>query len=82
MLAAYLLASWGWRTWEFAIALLLLGLYPESLVLVAAFGLLDDLVKVVSGSSVGDFVDRYAKLLTDACHCTFAFIDAWGFGGV
>jgi hypothetical protein len=28
LLGSHFLASWGWRTWEFAVALLLSELYP------------------------------------------------------
>jgi hypothetical protein len=28
LLASHALATWGWRTWEFAVALLLSDLYP------------------------------------------------------
>jgi hypothetical protein len=52
------LGQWGWRTWEFAVALILIELYPDTLLLVALYGLLDALVKLVTGSAIGSYIDR------------------------
>lgn len=54
------LARWGWRTWEFAVALILIQLFPTSLLLVSVFGLLDNIVRLAFGSVIGQFVDRWA----------------------
>lgn len=59
------LARWGWRTWEFAVALILIKLFPTSLLLVSIFGLLDNIVRLVFGSVIGQFVDRC--VLCDMC---------------
>jgi hypothetical protein len=53
------LARWGWRTWEFAVALILIKLFPASLLLVSVFGLLDNIVRLAFGSVIGQFVDRW-----------------------
>lgn len=41
--------------------LILIRLHPDSLLLVSAYGLLDNLVRVVSGAAVGRYVDRWAS---------------------
>jgi hypothetical protein len=46
--------------WEFSVALILIRLYPGSLLLVSAYGLADNLVRVAGGAHVGAFVDRRA----------------------
>lgn len=56
--ASHALSTWGQRMWEFAVGLIMLELYPSSLVLVSAFGLADGLAKVFSGSFVGRYIDR------------------------
>lgn len=58
MYASHALSTWGQRMWEFAVGLIMLELYPSSLVLVSAFGLADALAKVFSGSLVGSYIDR------------------------
>ena len=50
------------RSWEFLVGLVLLELYPQTLTLVAAFGLVDGLALVVFGGAVGEYVDRCAPL--------------------
>ncbi len=52
------LSTWDQRMWEFAIGLIMLEMCPSSLALVSAFGLVDSLAKVFSGSFVGSYVDR------------------------
>lgn len=56
--ASHALSTWGQRMWEFAVGLVMLELYPSSLVLVSAFGLADGLAKVFSGSFVGSYIDK------------------------
>ena len=58
--ASHLLSTWGQRMWEFAIGLIMLELYPSSLALVSAYGLVDGLAKVFSGSVIGSYIDRYS----------------------
>ncbi len=57
--AAYTLAIWGGRTWEFAVALFLLELVPQSLLLVSAYGLLDNATRFVLSPVVGSYLDRW-----------------------
>lgn len=56
--ASHALSTSGQRMWEFAVGLIMLELYPSSLVLVSAFGLADGLAKVFSGSFIGAYIDR------------------------
>ena len=51
------------RMWEFSIGLILLELRPDSLALVALFGLVDSLAKVIAGPYIGAYVDGYVMLL-------------------
>ncbi|KAL3139042.1 hypothetical protein ABBQ32_005843 [Trebouxia sp. C0010 RCD-2024] len=60
--ASHALSTWGQRMWEFAVGLIMLELYPSSLVLVSTFGLADGLAKVLSGSFVGGYIDKTARL--------------------
>ncbi len=55
---SYAMAAWAWRSWEFVVALVLIELYPNSLLMVSAYGLLDNVARVVLGPVVGGFVDR------------------------
>jgi hypothetical protein len=56
--ASYSVATWGWRTWEFAVVLILLHVRPNSLQLVSIYGILESLVAVVCGSAIGSYIDR------------------------
>jgi hypothetical protein len=42
-------------------ALILIKLFPTSLLLVSVFGLLDNIVRLLCGSLVGQYVDRWAS---------------------
>ena len=43
---------------EFTIALVLIELYPDSLLLVSLYGLLDNGIRVTLGSAMGGYIDR------------------------
>ncbi|KAF8060042.1 solute carrier family 40 member 1 [Scenedesmus sp. PABB004] len=60
--AAHALARAVWRTWEFAVALILMRLAPASLLLVSAYGLLEDVARLGAGPLVGGYVDRTERL--------------------
>jgi iron-regulated transporter 1 len=60
------------RSWEFAVALLLIDLYPDSLRLVAAYGIADNVVRVVLGSRVGSFISRFVPPFCAAASCSHA----------
>ncbi len=47
------------RMWEFSTGLILLDLHPDSLALIALFGLVDSLGQVLAGPYVGAYIDRH-----------------------
>ena len=51
---------------EFAIGLIMLELYPDSLALVSLFGLLDGGAQLLAGASIGQYVDRCAAAAGNA----------------
>eukprot|EP00035_Acanthoeca_spectabilis_P025979 m.460755 g.460755 ORF g.460755 m.460755 type:complete len:659 (-) comp22129_c0_seq1:23-1999(-) len=56
------LSAWGDRMWEFAIALLLISIWPGSLLLVALFGFTEAISVVLAGPVIGDWVDTSERL--------------------
>ena len=48
--------------WSFAVTLFLLRLFPESLLLVGIYGLIMQLVVIVFGTIVGDWVDNNPRI--------------------
>lgn len=60
--------------WEFSIGLILLDLHPESLALVALFGLIDSLAQVLAGPFVGAYIDRHA--IPSHVSCFLLFLNA------
>ena len=47
------LTSWGDRLWSFGLGLLLFRIYPENLRVIAAYGITNSLVSIISGSVIG-----------------------------
>lgn len=60
------------RSWEFLVGLVLLELFPRTLTLVAAFGVVDGLALVVFGGAVGEYVDRCGLLWSAAVSVWFS----------
>ncbi|KAK9815567.1 hypothetical protein WJX72_006024 [[Myrmecia] bisecta] len=60
--SSHALSTWGQRMWEFDVGLLMLELYPDSLLLVSAYGLVSSAVQVLLGAYVGSYVDRTPRL--------------------
>lgn len=56
------LSAWGDRMWEFAIALLLINIWPGSLLLVALYGLIVASAVVFCGPLIGEWVDHSNRL--------------------
>ena len=56
--ASHFLSTWGARAWEFAAGLVMLQLYPSSLLMVSVFGLCDAGAQVLLGPAVGAYIDR------------------------
>ena len=48
--------------WEFAIALLLINIWPDTMLLVALFGFTESVAVVFAGPIIGDWVDTHPRL--------------------
>lgn len=59
---SHTLSTWGQRSWEFAVGLLMLQLRPQSLALVSAYGLADSGAQVLTGAAVGSYLSRTGRL--------------------
>lgn len=70
LLVSQALATWGSRTWSFAVALLLLELLPGAgLAAVSAYGLADCGLRLLASPAVGRLVDRHDRLaVASACY--------------
>jgi len=56
------LTAWGDRLWSFGRSLLLVKIYPNDFRVVAANGLLDSLVNIIFGASIGNWIDSRERL--------------------
>ncbi|RWS27863.1 solute carrier family 40 member 1-like protein, partial [Leptotrombidium deliense] len=56
------LSSWGDRTWEFATGLLLIKLYPESLLLAAIQGILNSVAVIIFSPVIGRWIEKSPRL--------------------
>uniref|UniRef100_A0A8C5K1W9 Solute carrier family 40 member n=1 Tax=Jaculus jaculus TaxID=51337 RepID=A0A8C5K1W9_JACJA len=56
------LSTWGDRMWHFAVSVFLVELYGNSLLLTAVYGLVVAGSVLVLGASIGDWVDKNARL--------------------
>ncbi|GMH45689.1 hypothetical protein BSKO_13652 [Bryopsis sp. KO-2023] len=72
---SHALSTWGERAWEFAVGLVILDLYNNSLREVSLYGLASALGAVLFGPSVGRFIDRTPRFRTVA---VFYFIQNVG----
>ena len=61
------LAAWGDRLWQFVGSIFMLSLDPDSLQLVAVYGLASCLTVLVFGASLGAIVDRTARMKMVTC---------------
>eukprot|EP00042_Codosiga_hollandica_P029255 m.160204 g.160204 ORF g.160204 m.160204 type:complete len:516 (-) comp53025_c0_seq1:3569-5116(-) len=59
---SHALSAWGDRMWAFAVALFFIEIWPDSILLVAIYGLACDLATGLLGAHAGDFVDRTPRL--------------------
>ena len=85
LLGSHALATWGVRTWEFSVALILMALWPTSLALVAAYGIIDSLACIILGvgdclhfspSSLGEFLGMppFPSPILDSRDCAFVLV--------
>ena len=56
------LTSWGDRLWSFGLGLLLFRIFPENLRVIAAYGITNSLVSIISGSVIGSWIDNNHRL--------------------
>ncbi|KAK8582537.1 hypothetical protein V6N13_069312 [Hibiscus sabdariffa] len=63
--SAHFLARWGARMWEFSVGLYMISVWPDSLLLVAIYGVVESSSAALFGPIIGRWVDRltYPKVL-------------------
>ncbi|XP_076934072.1 solute carrier family 40 member 2-like [Bidens hawaiensis] len=61
----HFLARWGARTWEFSVGLYMINVWPDSLLMAAAYGMVESASITVFGPLVGQWIDNstYPKVL-------------------
>eukprot|EP00052_Salpingoeca_macrocollata_P023777 m.210051 g.210051 ORF g.210051 m.210051 type:complete len:585 (+) comp22103_c0_seq3:502-2256(+) len=62
MYYSHFLSAWGDRMWQFAIALFLIEIWPDSLLLAAVYGLVSSAATMFFGAIAGHFVDCSPRL--------------------
>lgn len=63
--AGHFLARWSARMWEFSVGLYMINVWPDSLLLAAAYGVVESASTALFGPLVGQWVDKltYVKVL-------------------
>ncbi|XP_076933305.1 solute carrier family 40 member 2-like [Bidens hawaiensis] len=61
----HFLARWGARTWEFSVGLYMINVWPDSLLMAAAYGVVESASTTIFGPLVGQWIDNstYPKVL-------------------
>ncbi|KAK9069989.1 hypothetical protein SSX86_010387 [Deinandra increscens subsp. villosa] len=61
----HFLARWGARTWEFSVGLYMINVWPDSLLMAAAYGVVESATTTIFGPLVGQWIDgsTYPKVL-------------------
>ncbi|KAK1412444.1 hypothetical protein QVD17_33704 [Tagetes erecta] len=61
----HFLSRWGARTWEFSVGLYMINIWPDSLLMAAAYGLVETASTTLFGPLVGQWLDNstYPKVL-------------------
>ncbi|KAK1437160.1 hypothetical protein QVD17_02946 [Tagetes erecta] len=61
----HFLARWGARTWEFSVGLYMISVWPDSLLMAAAYGVVESATTTLFGPLVGQWIDHnsYPKVL-------------------
>ncbi len=60
----YFFCSFGDRTWEFASVVFMMELYPDTLLYAAMFGLCEAVTGIITGPSIGKYIDTHDRLIT------------------
>ncbi|PWA46000.1 iron regulated 2 [Artemisia annua] len=63
--AGHFLARWGARMWEFSVGLYMINVWPDSLLMAAAYGVVESASTTIFGPLVGQWIDKstYQKVL-------------------
>jgi len=56
------LTAWGDRLWAFGLGLFLLRVWPQDLLIVAIYGLVNCIASILSGALIGNWIDDTARL--------------------
>lgn len=61
----HFLARWGARTWEFSVGLYMISVWPDSLLMAAAYGVVESASTTLFGPLVGQWIEKstYPKVL-------------------
>lgn len=62
--SSYFFCSFGDRTWEFASVVFMMELFPGTLLYAALFGLLEAVTGILSGPTIGTYIDSHDRLHT------------------
>ncbi|KAJ0743269.1 putative ferroportin-1 [Helianthus annuus] len=54
----HFLARWGARTWEFSVGLYMINIWPDSLLMAAAYGVVESASTTLFGPLVGQWIDN------------------------
>lgn len=68
---SHFLSRWGDRMWEFAVGLFMIQVWPNSLLLVAIYGLVETASVATLGVLVGNLVDKCPRLRVRLLHNSF-----------
>lgn len=62
--SSYVFSSFGDRAWEFASVVLMVELYPGTLLYASLLGLLEAVTGILAGPAIGHYIDRNDRLTT------------------
>lgn len=54
----HFLARWGARMWEFSVGLYMINVWPDSLLMAAAYGVVESASTTIFGPLVGQWIDK------------------------
>ncbi|KAI3474256.1 hypothetical protein Pfo_029044 [Paulownia fortunei] len=58
----HFLARWGARMWEFSVGLYMINVWPDSLLLAAAYGVVESASTALFGPFIGQWVDKFSYI--------------------
>ncbi|KAJ0650923.1 putative ferroportin-1 [Helianthus annuus] len=54
----HFLSRWGARTWDFSVGLYMINVWPDSLLMAAAYGVVESATTALFGPLVGQWIDN------------------------